>query len=125
MGVTLVRRLLALAVAALLLVEGAGVARAFAAEDSVECCCGHHSSARACHCKSCPVGQRRSHHQGGGDARVAPPRECDAHADGGLLLVIALLPSPPLVEAPLAAEPVEVRQIAAPFVVTDPSRPPP
>lgn len=53
------RRILACALALLVLVETGGVARAMRASGEIECCCGTHSAVRPCHCKDCPVVARR------------------------------------------------------------------
>ena len=100
-------RLLACLLAALVLFEGAGVARALASVESVECCCGTHGVHRACKCKACPVSKRRAH---AATPRLDQPRECDGHDEAGVLLVSALLDEPPAMMGALAvtvaAEPV-------------------
>jgi hypothetical protein len=88
MYVAMIRRLCAMVLAALVLLEGAGVARALAsAGEWIECCCGRHDSHRACRCKACPVSKRRAH---AATTRLDQPRECDGDGDPGVLAVTAL-----------------------------------
>lgn len=88
----LARRCLALAVALLVLVEGAGVARALGGAESIECCCGRHDAHRACKCKACPVSKKRAR---GVNTRVDAGDGCDGHDEAGALTVLALPLVPP------------------------------
>jgi hypothetical protein len=84
----MLRRLCALVLAALVLLEGAGVARAFAEEvELIQCCCGRHDSHRACRCKACPVSKRRAH---AATTRMDQPGDCDGQSDPGVLAVTAI-----------------------------------
>jgi hypothetical protein len=114
-----IRRLLAAVLALLVLVEGAGVARALGGE-SVECCCGRHDSHRACKCKACPVSKSR--------AQASTTRmddHCDGHDDPGALAVVAeetifpsLLPLAAVAPVSVTPQPLASRLVEA-------GRPPP
>jgi hypothetical protein len=122
-GVLLARRLTALAVALLVLVEGAGVARALGGAESIQCCCGRHDAHRACKCKACPVSKKRAR---GVNTRVDAADGCDGHDEPGALVVLALPLAPP-------GLPSLLRSIDRPFArarrlfgrATDVGRPPP
>ena len=83
---------MALAVALLVLVEGAGAARALGGAESIECCCGRHDAHRACKCKACPVSKKRAR---GVHTRVDAGDGCDGHDEPGALTVLALPLAPP------------------------------
>jgi hypothetical protein len=127
--VILVRRALAVLLAALVLVEAGGAARAIAAAGDVRCCCGAHSFARPCRCRACPAARGRTehHHDETPAAPVlAPDGACHLAPDGDALVPLALFaplpslaavavtPSPPFSPSPPAVEHTR-----------DPLRPPP
>ena len=118
----MIRRLFALLVAALLLVEGAGVARALGG-DTILCCCGRHESHRVCKCKSCPVLAKRARV---GTSRFAHARDCDGHDEAPALSVLAIESVAPTVQRSEIARAHE-NPAAQPLVsrVVDAGRPPP
>jgi hypothetical protein len=85
------RRLLAIVVAALVLFEGAGVARALTSAEAIECCCGRHDAHRACKCKACPILKKRAH---AATTRLEVGRDCHGQEDPGALSVVAVMPPP-------------------------------
>src|SRR5581483_11685178 len=121
------RRLAACLLAALVLVESSGAARAFSDGATVSCCCGSHSAARRCRCVACPVASRRAHRSAAGD-RLAPARECSGdHDDAGVLAVIAPPAAPRFsVEKPFPTGTLAFREVALPASrLVDAGRPPP
>ncbi len=82
-------------IAALVLLEGTGIARAFGHGGDVSCCCGEHSAARECHCHDCPVVKRRTLHAPDA-ARLDAARDCDGQVANDTLLVMVALPPAPL-----------------------------
>jgi hypothetical protein len=110
-------RLLAAVMSLLLLVEGAGVARALSGE-SIECCCGRHDAHRACKCPSCPIGKKR-------DATSRFARDCDGQDDPGVLAVVAVTPPSPSLVAPAAVEVVAPALRALSDRTVEAGRPPP
>jgi hypothetical protein len=102
-----IRRLLSAVLALLVLVEGAGVARALAASgEGVECCCGVHDAHRACKCKACPVSKLRAH---AATTRLDQPRDCDGQDEPGALAVVAL----PLASFPSLLPVLQVSLVSA------------
>lgn len=84
------RRGCALVLMLLVVIETGGLARAFAADASVHCCCGEHSAARRCDCKSCPVSLRGHRAAATGD-RLTGGGPCrHATVDGAVLIMLAL-----------------------------------
>jgi hypothetical protein len=116
----MVRRLLAAALAMLLLLGVSGAARALGGE-SVECCCGRHDAHRACKCPACPVSKKRK--QTG--SRVDIARDCDGNSDPGVLVVTAVAPPAPSLPALAAADVpvVEIQSLSSRLV--EAGRPPP
>jgi len=105
--VLLLRRLLACLLTVLVLLETGGVARAIAGAD-IACCCGHHSAARKCGCKSCPIVKRRAPRELIGD-QLDSARDCQGgSSDQALVLQVTALV---VVAAPLLAP----RPIRAPL----------
>jgi hypothetical protein len=122
----LVRRLLVCALAVLVLLESGGFARAFGGASMIDCCCGVHSSARGCHCKDCPVKLRKARTDLGA-AQLGEDHECaGGNDDAGVLSVLAIFPTPPLVEAPAprGTLPIAILRALHPRFVS-PVRPPP
>jgi len=133
--VVILRRALAVLLAALVLVEAGGAARAIAAAGDVRCCCGAHSFARPCRCRSCPAARRRATvddahaehaHEQAAAPLLAPDGHCQLGSDADALVPLVLFPAPPLL-APVAT--VEVAHPTPPFSPPDrhpdPLRPPP
>src|SRR5687767_5725650 len=77
-----IRRVCALLLALLVLVEGAGVARALSSVEAIECCCGKHDAHRACKCKACPILKKRAH---AATTRLEVGRDCHGQEDPGVL----------------------------------------
>jgi hypothetical protein len=116
----MIRRLVAAALAMLLLVGVSGAARAMGGE-SVECCCGRHDAHRACKCTACPVSKKRK--QTGSRFDIA--RDCDGNSDPGVLVVTAIAPPAPSLPALAFAElPVAENQSLSSRLV-EAGRPPP
>jgi hypothetical protein len=125
--VVLVGRFLALLLAALVLLEGSGFARAFGEGATVHCCCGSHSAARRCRCKACPTARRGTPPRADGD-RLAASRECDGVSGDAGVLVIVAVPVPAAPAAPILPPAVRVLAVAPSPLVTRPldfGRPPP
>jgi hypothetical protein len=111
--------------AALVLLEGAGVARALGHGADVHCCCGKHSVRKRCGCKSCPVVKKRASAESN---RLAPARQCDGAGGSDAALLVLAVPSsaPALAAAPRAAGRLITTPLAAPRDRwLDPIRPPP
>lgn len=85
----MLRRLTAALLCALVLVEGAGVARGFGRGTQVRCCCGTHASARRCKCKACPIAMRREGRVPAHDG-LAAGQSCAEQGDEAVLAVVAL-----------------------------------
>jgi hypothetical protein len=120
--------MLVLLLMTLVLVEGAGVARAFGSASSIECCCGKHAKARPCGCRSCPA--KRGRHDAAADTTLTERAPCsggDTIDDGAILQVVAEAPAaPPLLSpAPPAGAILLVVVTEPPSRVADPARPPP
>ena len=120
-------RLLAVLLAALVLLEGSGLARAFGEGATVHCCCGDHSAARRCRCKACPTARRGATARADGD-RLAAARECDGvSGDAGVLMIVAV-PAPVTALLPVQPPAVRVFATAPPPLIDrapDFARPPP
>jgi hypothetical protein len=101
--VRLARRIFAVAIVLLLVGESSGLARAFGAGSTIDCCCGPHSTARPCRCPDCPVSSRRTLHAAPTGDHLFADHGCDgAGADeAGVLAVLALpLSAPPATAGP-------------------------
>lgn len=109
----MLRRSLATLLALLVLLEGAGVARALSVGGDLDCCCGVHSLLRRCSCKDCPVAMRGVRAVDGD--RLSARRECAGSPEATVLAVSATAPPPP----PSLAAPSPTATLAWP-----PSRPP-
>jgi hypothetical protein len=116
--------MLALVVTLLVVGESAGVARAFDAGSRVDCCCGSHAIARACHCLHCPTALRHARkHQ---DARITAPDRCQPALHDGLLVVTAVIVAAPTVAASVFYTHVApAGREALRSIALDPARPPP
>jgi hypothetical protein len=121
----MLRRILACALALLVLVETGGLARAMRAGGEIECCCGTHSAVRPCHCKDCPVVARRAPHA---EQCAVHSHDCDGQSDdgAGVLSTIALTTT----QSPALAPTFTSRStftITSTLIdrLTDPQRPPP
>jgi hypothetical protein len=111
------RTALRVLLAALVLLEGAGIARALGHGADVSCCCGEHSSARKCDCHDCPVVKRRAP-ESPDAAQLDEGRGCDGRASGDALLVMVALTPPPLTLSILQA----ARAAAPPPLTLPPER---
>lgn len=120
------RQIGVLFIVALLVVETAGVARAFGRGARVSCCCGTHATARPCKCKRCPAARQHARDDGGGD-RLAAGRDCDGDVVGDeVLKPLAVVTRPlwPRLRRPGRRLPARVP--AAPTVrLIEAERPPP
>jgi hypothetical protein len=121
----LLRRLLAVALALLVLLEAGGVARALAADGEIDCCCGEHSAVRTCHCHDCPVARRGQQVREGDHL---DSQRCGGGAqDVGVLAVMAhALPAPPVLAGPrLVSRTPVVRSLVRAGRLVEAGRPPP
>jgi hypothetical protein len=121
----MLRRILACALALLVLLETGGIARAMRAGGEIECCCGTHSAVRPCHCKDCPVVARRAPHA---EQCALHSHECDGQSDdgAGVLSTVAF----PITSARPSPITFTTRVTLTPAIalidrLTDPQRPPP
>jgi hypothetical protein len=102
------------------------VARAFAADGDIDCCCGEHSAVRRCHCNDCPVTRRGvpervgdqigAEHCGGGGAQDI----------GVLAVLVHVLPAPPVLAGPrLVSATPRIRPLLRSGRLIEAGRPPP
>jgi hypothetical protein len=112
--------------AALVLLEGAGIARALGHGADISCCCGEHSAARKCDCHDCPVAKRRAP-QAPEAAQLDAGRGCDGTPSGDALLVMVALTPPALSLSTLQAARAVVPPPPAPPLerLIEAGRPPP
>lgn len=124
---SVLRQFVVLLLAALVLLEGSGVARAFGHTASVQCCCGNHAKARPCGCRSCPAKRGRADDASAPELSEAAPCSGGAIEDGAILQVVAEPPAPaPLLSPAPPAGALAFAALAPPSSrALDPVRPPP
>jgi|SRR5581483_1239105 len=118
------RRILACALALLVLVETGGAARAMRAGGEIECCCGTHSALRPCHCKDCPVIARRHPHA---EQCALHGEHCDGQTDDSGILSTIAFPITFALTLPITTTSTPTHTTTSTLIsrLSDPQRPPP